>query len=119
LNDHETPAILEAAAKAGAICAGYVVVRLPFAVKDLFSDWLEQHFPAKKERVLGRLRETRGGKLNDSRFGTRMRGEGEWAEVFREMFRLHRKRVGMLAKAPPLSAAAFTNGRPVQGTLFE
>ena len=119
LNDHETPAILEACAKAGAISAGYVVVRLPFAVKDLFSAWLDQHFPSKKERVLGRLRETRGGKLNDSRFGTRMRGEGEWAEVFREMFVLHRKRAGMVDRRVELSTAAFTNGRPVQRLLFE
>ena len=119
LNDHETPAILEACAKAGAISAGYVVVRLPFAVKDLFSAWLDQHFPSKKERVLGRLRETRGGKLNDSRFGTRMRGEGEWAEVFREMFVLHRKRAGMIDRRVELSTASFTNGRPVQRSLFE
>jgi DNA repair photolyase len=119
LNDHETPAILEACAQAGAIYAGYVALRLPFAVKELFTAWLDQHFPAKKEKILGRVREMRGGKLNDTRFGSRMRGEGEWAEVFGDMFRLHRKRVGIDDKRLTLSTAAFTNGRPVQGSLFE
>lgn len=119
LNDHETPAILEASARAGAIMAGYVVLRLPFGVKDLFTNWLEQHFPTKKEKVLGRLRETRDGKLNDARFGKRMVGEGEWAEVFRDMFNLQRKRHGLSERGPKLSTESFTNGRPVQGTLFE
>jgi DNA repair photolyase len=119
LNDHETPQILEASAKAGAVTAGYVILRLPYVVKDLFATWLEQHFPTRKDKILGRIGETRQGKLNDSRFGSRMRGEGEWAEVFGDMFRLHRKRVGMADKAPELSASSFTNGRPVQGSLFE
>ena len=119
LTDHETPAILEATAKAGASTAGYVVLRLPHAVKDLFETWLEQHYPARKEKVLGRLREARGGQLNDSRFGSRMRGEGDWAELFRDMFRLQRKRAGMTERGPELSAASFTTGRPVQGSLFE
>jgi DNA repair photolyase len=119
LTDHEIPAILDACAGAGATTAGYVVLRLPFAVKDIFAAWLDRHFPARKEKVLGRLRETRGGKLNDSRFGTRMRGEGEWAEVFREFYRLHRKRAGFSDRGPELSTAAFTNGRPVQRSLFE
>jgi DNA repair photolyase len=119
LNDHETPAVLEACAQAGATSAGYVVVRLPFAVKDLFSAWLDQHFPARKEKILGRLREIRGGKLNDSRFGVRMSGEGEWAEMFGKMFRLHKKRFGLGERGPSLSAASFSNGRPKQGSLFE
>ena len=119
LNDHETPAILDAGARAGALTAGYVILRLPFAVKDLFTSWLEQHFPTRKEKVLGRLRGARDGKLNETRFGARMRGEGEWADVFRDMFRLHRKRCGMAERGPELSTAAFSNGRPVQGTLFE
>lgn len=118
LNDHEAPAILEAAADAGALCAGYVTLRLPFAVKDLFAAWLEQHYPNKKDRVLGRLREARGGKLNDSQFGRRMRGEGNWADLFSRMFKLHRRRVGMADECPELSIAHFTNGRLRQGELF-
>jgi len=118
LNDHETPAILDACAAAGAIAAGYVVLRLPFAVKDLFSTWLERHFPERKEKVLGRIREIRGGKLNDTRFGSRMRGEGEWADVFGKMFQVHRQRAGLAKRGPTLSAAAFKTGRPVQRSLF-
>jgi len=119
LNDHEAPAILAAAADAGARTAGYVTLRLPFAVKELFAEWLGRHFPAKKERVLGRLRAARGGKLNDSTFGRRMRGEGEWADVFSRMFKLHRQRVGMAGHGMELSAAHFTTGRPRQGELFD
>src|SRR4051812_30911010 len=72
LTDHEVPAILKAAAEAGARFAGYVPLRLPFQVKDLFASWLEQHFPDRKDKVLNRVRELRGGKLNDSNFGSRM-----------------------------------------------
>jgi len=119
LNDHEAPAILDAAAQAGALSAGYVPLRLPFAVKDIFVAWLEQHFPNRKERVLGRIRDLRGGNLYDSRWGVRMRGEGEWAEVFGAMFALHRRRVGLADHAMELSVAHFTSGRPRQGELFE
>jgi DNA repair photolyase len=119
LNDHEAPAVLEAAAEAGALTAGYVTLRLPYSVKDVFTSWLEQHYPERKEKVLGRLREVRGGQLNDARWGVRMRGEGEWADLFATMFKLHRKRVGMREDGPALSTEHFTNGRPRQGTLFE
>jgi DNA repair photolyase len=119
LNDHEAPAILKAAADAGACTAGYVTLRLPFAVKDLFVEWLQTHYPNKLERVLGRLRDVRGGKLNDSRFGKRMRGEGNWADLFSTMFNLQRGRLGMSEHGRELSTAHFTNGRPKQGSLFE
>src|SRR5262245_43665055 len=119
LNDHEAPAILEAAAEAGALSAGYVPLRLPFAVKDIFAAWLEQHYPNRKERVLGRIRDLRGGKLYDSRWGKRMRGEGEWADLFGAMFALHRKRAGLADHRMELSTAHFTTGRPRQGELFE
>src|SRR5205085_432014 len=69
LTDHEAPAILRAAADAGAVTAHYVVLRLPLAVKDVFAGWLARHFPERVGKVLGRVRDTRGGKLNDSRFG--------------------------------------------------
>jgi DNA repair photolyase len=119
LTDHEAPAILESVAQAGALSAGYVPLRLPFAVKDIFVAWLEQHYPNRKERVLGRIRDLRGGKLYDSRWGMRMRGEGEWAEVFGAMFALHRRRVGLADHGMELSAAHFTTGLPRQGELFE
>src|SRR5262249_6887364 len=106
LNDHEIPAILDAAARAGARFAGYVLLRLPYGVGPLFEDWLERHFPQRKQRVLGRLRELRGGRLNDSRFGVRMRGEGPLAESIRDFFRLCRTRVGLDRGGWALSAAA-------------
>jgi DNA repair photolyase len=119
LTDHEAPAILRAVRDAGARTAGYVTLRLPFAVKDLFADWLERHFPERKERVLGRLRGVRGGKLNDSTFGRRMRGDGEWADVFSRMFKLLVRRLGLDGRGMELSAAHFTTGRPRQKTLFD
>lgn len=107
LNDHELNDVLTAAKQAGARAAYYTVVRLPFAIKDLFSEWLLLHYPERADKVLGRIRDVRGGKLNDPRFGVRMRGEGEWADVFSQHFRLARDRAGISCDMPPLSAAAF------------
>jgi DNA repair photolyase len=107
LTDHELPAILEAAAKAGATSAGFIPVRLPGAVAGLFESWLEQHFPDRKEKVLNRLRSMRGGKLNDPRFGHRMRGEGIFAEQLRALFDTARRRHGLAHRSIPLSTAAF------------
>jgi DNA repair photolyase len=107
LNDHEVPKILEAAANAGAGFAGYTVVRLPYAVAPLFERWLEEHFPDRKEKVLGRIRHLRGGeRLNDPRFKSRMRGEGIFAEQIRALFQTGCKRAGM-SERPALSIAHF------------
>ena len=83
LTEHEMPAILKAAAQAGARSAGYTLVRLPMAVAGLFQDWLETHFPDRKDKILGRIRAARAGRLNDARFGVRMSGEGHQAELTR------------------------------------
>jgi DNA repair photolyase len=107
LTDHEMPAIIEAAVAAGARTAGYVALRLPFAVASLFESWLEQHFPDRKEKVLGRIRSMRGGKLNDSHFGSRMRGEGPFAELIRDVFTLVCRKTGILGRSPRLSTEAF------------
>ena len=107
ITDHEMPRILEAAAAAGASHAGYVMLRLPWGIKDLFADWLEQNFPDRREKVLARLRELRGGKLYDARFGDRMRGEGVFAEQIRAMFVTSRRRAGLDRPRPELSTAAF------------
>jgi len=117
LTDHEVPAILEAAAAAGARTAGRTVVRLPHGVKDLFADWLAAHFPDRRQKVLGRLREMRGGKLNDSTFGRRMTGEGEFARAIHAMFDLHRRRLGMTQKIE-LSTASFRRPAGPQRRLF-
>lgn len=107
LTDHEVPRILQAAADAGASHAGYVMLRLPWAIKDLFADWLEQNFPDRREKVLARLRELRGGRLYDAKFGDRMRGEGVFAEQIRALFETSRRRAGLDRPRPELSTAAF------------
>lgn len=112
LNETEIPAILEAAKNAGAQFAWYTCVRLPYAVKDLFSDWLETHFPEKKERILSNIRQIRGGKLNDSEFGSRMKGDGLFAERIEKLFKIHRRRQGLDTSAPSLSTAAFVRPQP-------
>ena len=107
LTDHEIPAILEACAKAGAQFAGYTIVRLPWAIAPLFEHWLDEHFPAKKEKVLERIRSIRGGtRLNDARWGSRIKGEGVFAEQIRSMFEIGCRRNGMTTR-PKLSTAAF------------
>ena len=107
LTDHEVPAILAAAGDAGAQFAGYTVVRLPYAVAPLFERWLEEHFPDRKEKVLGRIRHLRGGeRLNDPRFKSRMRGEGIFAEQIRALFEAGCKRAG-IGERPKLSTASF------------
>jgi len=111
LTDHELPAILEEAARAGATFAGYILLRLPYGVKDLFSTWLEQHFPERREKVLNRVREMRGGKLYDGRYDVRGRGQGAWAEQLRSLFAVTSARLG-LGRSPNLSAEAF-RGPPV------
>ena len=94
LTDHEIPAILEAAREAGAVHAAFTPLRLPYGVKDLFADWLEQHFPDRKNKVLNRIRDLRGGALNDPRLGNRMEGQGAWADCIGQMFALHSGRLG-------------------------
>ncbi|MEM6744110.1 MAG: radical SAM protein, partial [Pseudomonadota bacterium] len=95
LTDHEIEGLLEAAAEAGAGFAGYVMLRLPLEVKDLFEEWLREHVPDRAERVLNRVRELRGGRANDPRFGTRMSGEGVWADLVRRRFSTAAKRLGL------------------------
>jgi DNA repair photolyase len=107
LTDHEIPSLIEAAVKAGAQFACYSTLRLPHAVAPLFEHWLATHFPERKDKVLNRLRAMRGGKLYDSEFGRRMRGEGIFAEQISRMFHVARRRVGMPEDGPELSTAAF------------
>ncbi len=119
LNDHEMPAILDAAAKAGARGAGYVLLRLPHGLGSLFEQWLRQHYPERCEKVLSRLRDVRGGAINDPRFGTRMRGEGILAEQIASLFALGCRRAGIGNRFPRLSSAAFRRPGGTQRLLFE
>jgi DNA repair photolyase len=107
LTDSEAPAIAMAAAQAGATFAGYVALRLPFAVKSLFEQWLEQHYPDRKDKVLNRIRAIRGGKLNDPNFTSRMRGEGIFAEQMNELFQLAKRKAGITRRWPEFSTAHF------------
>ena len=107
LTDHEIPAILEAAAAAGASFAAHAALRLPHAVALLFEEWLTRHVPEKKDKVLNRLRALRRGKLNNSEFGLRMTGEGIFAEQISRMFQVACRRAGGLDREPELSTAFF------------
>ena len=111
LTDHEVPKILEACAAAGAQFAGYTVVRLPWAVAPLFENWLEEHFPDRKEKILGRLRDIRGnGRLNNPEWHTRITGQGFFAEQISQIFEVSCRRAGLNAR-PKLSTAAFRRAR--------
>jgi DNA repair photolyase len=118
LNDHEIPGILQAAADAGASSAGYVMLRLPHGLGPMFEGWLDLHYPDRKEKVLGRIKELRGGQLNDPRFGTRMRGEGIFAQTVHDLFTLGRRKMS-LDKRPELSAAAFRPPGGKQMMMFD
>ncbi|MFO0808842.1 MAG: PA0069 family radical SAM protein [Gemmataceae bacterium] len=117
LNDHELPAILKAARDAGATWAGFTLLRLPMAVGDVFDGWLAEHYPERRDKVMGRVRDARGGRLNDSRFGHRMRGQGELSETLRALFHTTAARLGYAKRLPPLSTAHFR--RPGERTLFD
>lgn len=115
LNDAEIPAILEAARDAGAQFAAYSLVRLSGCGADVFADWLERHVSAaKKESVLSRIREAHGGRLNDTRPGLRMRGEGERAEQIGQLFRVVARRLGLNRMRPEVTADNFRRTQPGQ-----
>lgn len=93
VTDQDLENILTAAFEAGATCAGYTILRLPWEVNPLFKQWLEVHFPDRAERVMNRIRDMRGGKDYDATFGSRMRGEGLWADMIRQRFEKTLKRL--------------------------
>ena len=120
LNDHELPNLISAAAKAGAGFAAYTPVRLPHTVRPLFEDWLARRFPERKEKVLNRIRSMRGGRLNDPRFVSRMRGEGIFANQISQLFDISCRRAGLEGKCfPRLSTAAFRRLGEIQPGLFD
>lgn len=117
LNDSEIPALIEAAHAAGAQFAGYTVVRLPFAVKDVFRTWLEQNFPGMKDKILSRIEETQGGTLSHGEFGKRLKGVGVWSEQTAALFKVSLRRAGMLQRRPEVSAEAFRRPRDAGGQM--
>ncbi|MGH7490792.1 MAG: PA0069 family radical SAM protein [bacterium] len=119
LNDHEMPAIIAAAAARGATGAGFVMLRLPYALKELFENWLRTHFPDRAEKVLSAIRDTRNGKLYDARFGTRMSGEGERAEAIARLFEVTCQKHGLNQRWQPLRTDLFRRIGTSQKELFE
>ncbi len=119
LTDHELPAILAAAAAAGAGWARYVMLRLPGAVSEIFPAWLAEHYPERRQKVLSRIRAVRGGRLNDSRFGSRGRGEGVFAAQIRELFHAACRRHRLATSGPELSSASFRPPPGAQRDLFD
>ena len=121
LNDHEMESLLEAAAAAGAATAGYMLLRLPHELGALFEQWLREHCPARADRVLNLLRDMRGGRLNDPRFGQRMKGEGAYARLLGSRFAAACRRHGLdPARGPELDCSQFRANpqAPLQGDFF-
>jgi DNA repair photolyase len=117
LNDSEIPAILEATARAGAQTASWILLRLPLTVAPVFREWLVREKPERVGRVEGRIREARGGKLNDTDFGKRMRGTGEMVEKIGDLFRLFAKKFGLDGEMPPYDCDSFRPPLPRSGQL--
>jgi DNA repair photolyase len=99
--------VLAAAQAAGATSAFYTVLRLPWEVRDLFLQWLQVHYPQRAQRVMARVHDMRGGRDYDARFGQRMRGEGEWADLLRQRFQLACRRLGLNRQREPLDLGQF------------
>lgn len=121
LTDHEMEAVFAAAAGVGARNAGYMMLRLPHELGTLFEQWLAEHFPDRANRVLGRIREMRGGRLNDPRFGHRMRGDGAYAQLVTSRFEAACRRHGLnVSRGPQLDCSRFRPdpGAPRQPDLF-
>jgi DNA repair photolyase len=107
LTDPGLEKTLEAARDAGAMQAGYIVMRLPYEVKDLFKAWLNEHYPLKAAHVMSRVRDMRGGRENDPNFGSRMRGSGEFAELLRARFEVACRRLGLNRTRRQLDVSQF------------
>ena len=107
LNDHEMEAVLERAAEAGAVGAGYVALRLPLEIKDLFREWLETDHPERAGRVMSLVRQMRGGRDYDPQWGRRMTGQGPIAELMNQRFRAAKRRYGLDRPMPDLDLSRF------------
>ena len=116
INDHEIETVVARSAEAGAEFVGYVMLRLPFEVKDLFAEWLAEHYPLKAEHVMSRVREMRGGKEYRSQWGIRMRGQGIYADLIAKRFDVARRKHGLdMQRRSELRTDLF---RASQGSLF-
>jgi DNA repair photolyase len=117
LNDHEMEAVLQRAAEAGAVGAGYVALRLPLEIRELFEEWLATDHPDRARRVMSLVRQMRGGAAYQAAWGTRMTGEGPVAEAMRQRFKLAKRRFGLDQPLPPLDLSQFAPPRPDSAQL--
>ncbi|WP_295770706.1 PA0069 family radical SAM protein [uncultured Mucilaginibacter sp.] len=118
LNSNEVPAIIKAAAKRGAVAAGFTMVRLNGAIAEIFTDWIHKTFPDRADKVLNLIRQTHDGHLNDSEFGRRMSGDGEVAESIQQLYRMACKRYLADRDMPAYDLTLFTPKTGRQVTLF-
>ena len=118
LNDHELPQILKEAAARGADCANYILLRLPGEVEGLFTEWLGRVYPDRADKVIHAIQDVRGGNMNDTRFGVRMRGVGVRAEAISTMFAIHCKKLGLNTGQIEFNIAAFRRRGAAQQSLF-
>jgi DNA repair photolyase len=117
LNDSEIPAILAAAKEAGAVVAQYILLRLPLTVLPIFTDWLAKALPSKRDKIESLIRQCRDGKLNDSQFGSRRKGEGLIAEQIAQSFRVFAKKYRLDETRPPLETRFFQHPTPSSGQM--
>ncbi|MCE9604248.1 MAG: PA0069 family radical SAM protein [Planctomycetia bacterium] len=117
LTDHEMPRILEAAAEAGAMSAGYVLLRLPLAVKPIFLDWLATHRPDQRDKVEGLIRDTRDGALYQSEWTVRQRGTGAYAEQIGRSFAIFSRKFGLDRKLPEYDFSKFQTPQAASGQM--
>ncbi len=115
LTDHEIPKIIKESVNAGASGAGYVMLRLPYGVKELFSDWIDNHYPDRKNKIIHRIESVRDGKLNSTKFFNRMKGDGIFAEQVKDLFNLSCKKAGILGNSFKFDCSQFR--KPVENQL--
>ena len=118
LTDEEIPDILKTAADHGALSAGYILLRLPGPVKDLFLDWLQRNLPERASKITNRIKDTRAGEMSDARFGSRMKGEGEIARTISNLFKLNARKLNLTSRWSGLSTEHFVRQSKGQQELF-
>ncbi|OKL40512.1 PA0069 family radical SAM protein [Pontibacter flavimaris] len=118
LNDSEIPALVKAAADAGASNAAYTMVRLNGSIGPIFEDWIQQAFPDRAQKVLSQIADCHGGQLNDSRFGVRMRGEGKFADLISKLFRVSMQKYMAGRSMKPYNYSHFCQRKGKQLGLF-